>query len=107
MGLFWNRKEPRTGEVAELRAELAALRKEFHTLRDEVQEDMERAYRHRKAVEAQARRDAKEAAGAPGRAPSPGGAVEGSALPPSLWGAKRRRLLRSLRPPMNGTEEEE
>ena len=103
MGLFLNRKQAPTGELAELRAELAALRKEFHTLRDEVQEDMERAYRHRKAAEAQARRDAKEAAGAPGTAAFPG--ASGQAPPSPLWGAKRRRFLRSVHQD-NGSEPE-
>jgi len=101
---FWKRQGMTSPELAELRAEIAATRKEFRTLRDEVHEDMERAYRHRKASEAAQRRDAKEAAGVPSHPAIPG--ADASALPPSLWGAKRRRLMRALRPPVNGSEEE-
>jgi peptidoglycan hydrolase CwlO-like protein len=103
---FWNRQGTTSTEAAELRAQLASLGKEFRALRDEVHEDMERAFRHRKAAEAAQRRDAKEAAGAPSHSASPG--ADASALPPSLWGAKRRRLMRALRPSdpaPNGTED--
>jgi septal ring factor EnvC (AmiA/AmiB activator) len=77
--------------IHELRTEVAELGKQFRKLREEVAEDMERAYRHRKAAEARNR-----AAASP-ESPTPDQVAAPVTPPPGMRPVHLRRWLAKQR----------
>lgn len=103
----WNRQGTTGARLLELEQGLAKLQADVRAALREVSEISERAYKHLKRAEQRARRELDESGTAGSGEATTVGPVATAVTPSSsqrAWGARGRRLQRSLRaaPTING-----